>query len=141
MINTNSIEKAKNQIKNEPSPVIVHSQNIEFNRKILDYGKFDVFLLKLPKTKNKLKKVETEFDYVMAKSAKKNKVSLGIDLSELRNLNKQEKALALTKLISIINVAKKNKNKIVILNPYNKNSIIPLITSLGGSTNLNQYIF
>ena len=44
MISTTNINQAKNEIKKEKLPIIVHSQTHEFNRKILEYGKFQILL-------------------------------------------------------------------------------------------------
>ncbi len=40
IINTTKIEQAKKLIKNSKQPIMLQAQNYEFNRKILEYGKF-----------------------------------------------------------------------------------------------------
>jgi len=43
MISTNNIEQAKRLIKNsKEKPILVKAQDDHFNRKILEYGKFDI---------------------------------------------------------------------------------------------------
>ena len=48
MINTQNIEQAKNLIKEtietKENPIIVKAQSPDFNRKILEYGKFNILL-------------------------------------------------------------------------------------------------
>ena len=45
IIETDNIEKAKQIIKSaKNSPIIAKSQNLDFDRKLLEYGKFDILL-------------------------------------------------------------------------------------------------
>ena len=51
MINEKKIEKAKNKLKkSSEKPLVVLSQDDLFNRKMVEYGKFDVLLS--PERKN-----------------------------------------------------------------------------------------
>ena len=42
MINFSNLEQAKRAISKEEYPKIILAQNDEFNRKIIEYGKFDI---------------------------------------------------------------------------------------------------
>ena len=122
MISTQNTEQAKKLIKKEKPPIIVLAQSDNFNRKILEFGKFNILLG--PKRLNN----------VMAKIAAKNKISVGYDLSKIAKLEKKEKAIALEKIKQIIKVLRKTRTKIKILNYKDKKDASALLISLGAST-------
>ena len=94
MITEKNIEKAKQQIKKtKDKPIIVQAQDDNFNRKLLEFGKFDILLsIEQGDRKNKLRQIDSGLNHVLAKIATKNNISLGINLREIRNLSKSEKA-------------------------------------------------
>ncbi len=138
IINTLNIESVKNQIKTyKEKQIIVNAQNDDFNRKILEYGKFNVLLLSssfLLKKKDKLKHLDSGFNHVLGKIATKNKISIGFDLNELRSKNKKEKAIILSKIIQNIKICRKTKTKIVLFNHKDEKDSFSLMISLGSST-------
>jgi RNase P/RNase MRP subunit p30 len=95
IISTSNLEQVKNQIKkSKDKPLIIEAQNDEFNRKILEYGHFDIILgIEKGDRKRTLRNIDSGFNHVLAHIAAKNRVSLGIDLTELKNLGKKELAL------------------------------------------------
>ena len=82
-INITNIEKVKIQIRKSESPIAVQAQNNTFNRKMLEYGRFDTLILPT-KTKNRRtpKRIELGIDYVSTKAATKNKVTIAFDLNQ-----------------------------------------------------------
>lgn len=135
MINTKNLQQAKNQIKKEKPPIIVKAQDLEFNRKILEYGKFQILLSTEENTpKGKLKQTNSGFNHIMAKIAAKNKIAIGIDLKSLSHLGKKAKAERLTKIKENIKVCRKAKCKIALLNTKNKKDAQAFLLSLGAST-------
>ena len=136
MINTTNIEQAKKQIKAEKQkPVIVQAQDYDFNRAILEYGKFDILLSPEAKTgKDTIKKVNSGLDYIIAETAAKKGISIGIDMQELRALDKQAKARRLTKLIQNIKLCRKAKTRLSLLNYRDKKDTMAFLLSLGAST-------
>ena len=138
MINTTNIQEARNLIKAAINkPIIVRAQSLEFNRKILEYAKFDVLLFTESQNwnkKDKIKQLDTGFNHVLAKIAAKNNIALGIDLKEIKHLTKKEKAICLARLIQNIKVCRKAKCKLKILNYQVKINTQNLLISLGSST-------
>jgi RNase P/RNase MRP subunit p30 len=139
MISVNKIEQAKNLIKKaekeNEKPIIVKAQDYEFNRKILEYGKFDILLnIEQNANKRKIRQIDSGFNHVLGKIASKNSIKLGIDLDYIRNLPKKEQALYLEKLIQNIKVARKAKTKIIALNCKDKKNAMDFMISLGASS-------
>lgn len=134
LINERNIEKAKNKIKNsKEKPIIVKAQDDNFNRKILEYGKFDVLLSIEPKRAT-LKKPGSGLNHTLAKIASKNSIAIGIDLSEIKKLNRKEKADVLSKIVQNVKIARKAKTKIKMINYHDKSNAQNLLISLGAST-------
>lgn len=136
MISTTNIEQAKNLIKiSKEKPIIVLAQNDDFNRKILEYGKFDILLgIESGKRGRTLRNIDSGFNHVLAKIAFKNKVALGIDMHELSQLEKKEKAERLERIMQNIKLCRKSKTKIILLNYKDKKDAFSFLTSLGAST-------
>lgn len=136
MISTPNLQQAKNQIKNsKEKQTIVKSQNPEFDRKILEYGKFQILLdIHNTKGKNKIKKIESGLNHVMAKIAAKNKVAIGMDLKKLRSLPKEKKARALTSIIQNIKICRKARCSLALVNYKDKTCGFNFLISLGAST-------
>ena len=139
MISTSNIEQAKNLIKKEKQEkiklIVVRAQNDDFNRKILEYGHFDILLgIESGKKQRSLRQIDSGFNHVLAKIASKNKISLGIDMEELRNLSKEEKALRLEKIMQNIILCRKSKVKIKLLNARDEKDAFAFLSSLGASS-------
>ena len=100
IIDITNIEQAKNLIKARKSKqIIVLAQNDNFNRKILEYGKFNILLsIEKGKKQRTLRSIDSGLNHILAKIAAKNKISIGIDMNELRNLKKEEKAKRLERI-------------------------------------------
>ena len=133
MINTQNIETAKKEIKLSKKPIIIKAQDENFNRKILEYGKFEVLLFtpELLNFKDKPKQLDSALNHVLALLATKNKVAIGMDLETLRNLQKKEKARILAKLRQNIKICRKAKTSIAFLNSRDQSNFL---LSLGAST-------
>ncbi len=140
IINTNSVEKAKQLIKTakiEKKPVIIKAQDENFNRKILEYGKFDILLFELKdlvKLKDSLKNINSGINHVLANIAAKDNIVFSYDLSEFQNLDKKEKAIFLSKLRQNLQICRKAKARIVLLNYRDKREARALLLSLGASS-------
>ncbi|MBI5803624.1 hypothetical protein HY450_00095 [Candidatus Pacearchaeota archaeon] len=135
MINEKNLEKTKKLIKNQTGLIIVKAQDYNYNRKILDYGKFDVLLSPEDNSLNdKLKQLNSGLDHIMAKTAAKRGIAIGVDLSEILKLEKMEKANRLSRIKSNIASARKANCKIIVLNYKDKKDVFNLLISLGAST-------
>ncbi len=138
MITEINPSKAKQLIKNSKNKesLIVQSQTHEFNRSVLEYGKFSALLfpnIKI-KTQRKLKTIDSGLDRVSAKAASKNKVAILYDLSLLKNINKKSLAIELEKLMEIIRLCRKNDVKFKLLNYKNDKNAFAFLTSLKASS-------
>lgn len=135
-INEKNIEKAKRMIKDcKEKPIIVVAQDDDFNRKMIEYGKFDVLLgVENLKAKNSLRHLNSGFNHILARAATKNKVSLGIDLNTIRLLEKKDKPLILEKIRQNLKVCKKAGVKIKLLNIKDKKDAFAFLISLEAST-------
>ena len=136
LISTLNLENAKKQIKKAKKPVILKAQDDIFDRKALEFGKFNTLLS--PETglkKDKPKYLDSGLNSIMAKIAAKNNISIGINLSEISSLEKKEKAQRLARIKQNIQICRKAKAKIQALNCKNKKSAYSLLISLGASTN------
>src|SRR3989344_5769565 len=136
IIETNS-SKAKQLIKNsKSSELVIQSQTHEFNRSVIEYGKFQFLLFPNPKikTQRKIKTIDSGLDRVSTKAASKNKITIVYDLSQLKNLNKKLLAFELEKLMEIIKLCRKNHVKFKILNYKEDKNAFAFLTSLKASS-------
>jgi RNase P/RNase MRP subunit p30 len=123
MINTPNIEKAKKQIKSSKPPIIVNAQTLEFNRKILEYSKIQILLA-----------LTTPLNHIQAKIATKNNIAIGLDLQELRKLEKKQKAKRLETIKQNIKILRKAKTKIRLLNQKDFKNAQAFLITLGASS-------
>ena len=135
MITASNIEQAKKEIKAEKKPIIVKAQDDNFNRKILEYGKFHILLSpEAGKRKNSVRQIDSGLNHVLAKIAAKNNIAIGIDISEIKKLTKQEKGEILAKIVQNIKICRKAKAKIKVINSEDKRNALSLLITLGAST-------
>ncbi len=137
MINNPNIEQVKTLIKkSSEKPIIIKAQDESFNRKMIEYGKFDILLFpqENKRHKDKPRQLDSSLNHILAEIAEKNNISIGFDLKPLRNLEKKEKALTLARIKQDIKICRKAKAKISLINCKGKTSALNLLLSLGAST-------
>ncbi len=135
MINENSVEKVKNEIRKASKPIIVKAHNDEFNRKMLEYGKFDILLSpEEGNRKDSVRYVDSGLNTVLARIAKKSKTAIGIDLQEISKKDKKEKAVLLSKTIENIKICRKAKVSFFALNANDEKGAVSLLSTLGASS-------
>ena len=135
IINTENIERAKKEIEKADKPIIIKAQSLEFNRKILEYGKFNILLdIHETTSKDKIKQLASGLNHILTKIAKKNKVAIGIDLNTIRKLQTKQKAQALARIKQNIKIARKTKTKITLINQKDNLNAQSLLLSLQAST-------
>jgi ribonuclease P/MRP protein subunit RPP1 len=135
MISETNIEKTKKAIKNSKVPIVVEAQDDNYNRKLLEYGKFDVLLSpESGSRRNTIRQIDSGLNHVLAKIATKNSVAIGIDIESISKLSKPEKAKRLAKIAQNIKICRKAKTKLAIINPVDKKDSMSLLSSLGAST-------
>lgn len=140
MIVTKNIEEAKKMIKLAKSPIIILGQDPTFNRKLLEYGKFNVLMSPERLEKNSsLKQSNSGLNEILARIAKKNKISIGIDIDDLKSLSPKEKISRLTKIKQNIKICRSIGTQIFIKNKLHQNLLVSLGASTKQSKEATQY--
>lgn len=136
MIETDNIEKAKRMIKETiEKPIIIAAQNDNFNRKILEYGKFDILLgVEKGERKDSLRQLDSGFNHVLGAIAAKNGVALGIDIAEINGLGKKEKAERIARISQNLKICRKKGVKIKLLNYQDKKDTFNFLITLNASS-------
>ena len=100
--------------------LIFASNDDELNRKVLEKLPIQLLLIELSGRKDFQKQRNSGFNHVLAKIAKKNNVSIGIDLDEL--INSENKPEILARIIQNIKICNKNKIQMKFVSKkYSKN--------------------
>lgn len=136
MISIPNLEQARNLIKkSKEKPIIVEAQNDEFNRKILEYGKFNILLSpEKGARKDTPKQLDSGLNNVLVDIAAKNKVAIGINLEDIKKLDKKAKATRLARIKQNIKICRKAHCNIKVINYTDKIDAFNLLISLGAST-------
>lgn len=135
MISSSNIEQAKRLIKSEKRPVTIEAQDDNFNRKILEYGRFDILLSPEKGNKNdKPKFLDSGLNHILAEIASKNNIAIGIDFKSLSALEKKEKAKRLARIKQNTLICRKAKTMIKAVNYQDKTNAFNLLISLGASS-------
>jgi len=114
IIQETDFQRARNKIREarkSGKTIVFTSNSDELNRKVLEKEKIDVLLLQLSDRRDKQKQRDSGFNQVMAKAAKKNNISIGINFNEIINANTKEKADILARIRQNIALCSKNKLK------------------------------
>jgi RNase P/RNase MRP subunit p30 len=102
---------------------------------MIEYGKFDMIAgIEFGERKNSLKQADSGVNHYLAKTAEKNKVALGIDISQTRELNIKERAEVIERLIQNIKICRKANCKIKLLNYKDEKNAFYFLISLGASS-------
>lgn len=97
------------------------STDDELARKILEKEKIDIYMPLFFYRKDRQKQRDSGFDHVMAKIARKNNVTIGVNLSEVLNSHGKEKAEILARIRQNIKLCNKNNLKMIFLDTKEKN--------------------
>lgn len=130
IIRENNFDKARKQIKENAGKKIIFSGDDETNRKILEKENIEILLLNQSGKKDFHKQRNSGLNHVLAKIAKKKKITIGINLDEIINSNEKEKAIILARIMQNIKICNKNKLKMKFIYENNKRDIFDL-KSLG----------
>ena len=99
IIQENNFVKAREKIKkNTDKTTIFSSETDGLNRKILEKENIDILLLNQSKRKDFQKQRDSGFNHVLAKIAKKNDITVGINLDEIINSKGKTKAEILARI-------------------------------------------
>ena len=110
--------KARKLIRgNQGKEIIFSSNNDDLSRQVLEKEKITVLLLNLEGRKDKMKQEDSGFNHVLSREAKKNNVTIGINLDEIINSNKKEKALILGRIQQNIELCSKKELNMKFISP------------------------
>lgn len=114
LIHEDDFQKARRKIREaqkDNKEIIFSGKDDELNRKVLEKERINVLLLSLSERKDWMKQRNSGFNQVLAKLAKKNNVSIGINLDEIINAEKKGKSEILARARQNIRLCNKNKLK------------------------------
>jgi len=140
IINTTNLNEARKQaekLKKEGKPIILLSQDDEYNRKALEIKGLNILVINENlNQKDYLKQRNSGLNEVLAKICSEKNIEIGIQINEIINKNSIEKAKSLARLKQNIMLCKKTKTKLVFLEQknHNKLDLQALLLSLGAST-------
>ena len=120
IIRESNFEKARKAIKKAKlakasTPIIFSSNDDELDRQVLEKEKIDVLLLNQKSRKDFQKQRNSGFNQVMARAAKPNNVVIGINLDEIVDSDKKEKAQILARISQNVKLCNKNKLKMAFI--------------------------
>jgi len=142
IIKTESLEQVRKEIDKKArnnEKVIVQGRDIGFNRKILENKKVNMFILNHTNKKDKLKQRDSGLNEVLCKLARDNNITLAINFHELLSEDKKEKAKILSRIIQNIKLARKFKNKLILINNNKNKDISALLRVLSADTKMAEY--
>jgi len=130
--------KEISKLKSKSEKIIVLSQDDEFNRKILESKKINIFLINEElEGKNYSKQRNSGLNEVLAELAENNKIKIGIDINKIIKKDMKEQAKSLARLAQNILLCKKAKTDLIIFSEgklKDKRAIISLLLTLGLDT-------
>jgi len=119
IITETNFNKIKEDIKkNKNKTIIFSSDDDELNRKVLEKLPIDVLLINQSGRKDFQKQRNSGFNQVLAKIARKNNITMGINLDEI--INSKQKTEVLARIKQNIKLCNKNKLKMKFISPSGK---------------------
>jgi len=133
LIEGDNFQKIRENIrKNKDKKIIFSGNNENINRKVLEKEKIDVLLINQKGRKDSSKQRNSGFNHILAKIAKKNNVSIGINLNEIIDSNsRKSKAEIIGRIIQNIKICKKNRLDMEFIIRKNKKINLQNIKSFG----------
>src|SRR3989344_4208076 len=112
IITETTFETARKKIREVKEKIIIFSSNDdELNRKILEKEKINILLINLAERKDFQKQRNSGFNQVLAKLAKKQNVTIGINFDEIIESIPDEKPKILARIMQNIMLCNKNRLK------------------------------
>ncbi len=122
LIQEKTFEKARKEIHSSNEKIIFTSDDDDLNRKILEKEKIDILLINLAGRKDFQKQRNSGFNHVLAKIAKKQGISIGINFDEIVEAGKFERERILARVKQNIKLCNKAKLKMVFVVQSKKNA-------------------
>lgn len=136
IIQESDFQKARKKIRESKNKEVIFSgtgnKKDDLNRKVLEKENIDFLLINLSGRKDRMKQRDSGFNHVLAKLAKKNGVSLGINLDEILEAKTLEKkSEILGRLRQNIKLCNKNNLKMKFISVKGKRKDPRDLKSLG----------
>ena len=140
LIQEKTFEKARKKInENKDKKIIFTSDNDELNRKVIEKLKINILLLNQKQRKDSQKQRNSGLNQVLAKIAKKNKITIGINLDEIVKSKGKEKGLILARIKQNVKLCNKNKVKMKFISKKQKKDSYEL-KALGSVLNMPTFM-
>jgi len=140
IINTTNLNEARKQadkLKKENKPVILLSQDDEFNRKALEIKGLNMLLINENlNQKDYMKQRASGLNEILTKICADKKIEIGIQIDEIIKKNDTEKAKSLARLAQNITLCKRTKTRLVFVSEknYDKQALESVLLTLGATT-------
>lgn len=139
IINTTNLNEARKQaekLKKEAKPIIILSQDDEFNRKALEIKGLKILVINENlNQKDYMKQRASGLNEILAKICADKGIEIGIEIDEIIKKNDVNKAKSLARLKQNIMLCKKTSTKLVFVeNKEDKQALQAVLLSLGAST-------
>jgi len=127
IISEPTFEKARKQIlENKNKKIVFTSDDDELNRKIIEKIPVNILLINQAGRKDFQKQRNSGFNQVLAKIAKKNNITLGINLDEIIESKEKTKAQILARVQQNIKLCNKNKLQMAFVSKKYKRNLYDL---------------
>ena len=141
IITSNNLNEVRKQIlkvlKEKPGEeIIIKAYDEEFNKKVLEIKGVNALLApEFSSDKDKMKQRSSGLNEHLCRLAKKNNIKILIDLSEIKKLDKINKARIISRVIQNIELCKRTKTDMQIYPKTRiKQDILSFFVTLKGST-------
>jgi len=141
IINAPNIQETRKIIDKsakEGKQIIVQGKDIGYNRQVLENKKTNALILSHIDKKDRLYQKDSGLNHVLCNIAKKNSITLIIDLKEFQIKDKKERGQILGRMIQNINLIKKFKNKTKLINFGEKEQARAFLISVGMPTDTTK---
>lgn len=139
MINTSNLNEARKQadkLRKENKPIVILSQDDEFNRKALEIKGLNILVINENlNQKDYMKQRSSCLNEVLAKICADKNIQIGIQINDIINKSDVEKAKSLARLKQNIMLCKKTGTKLMFVgNVKDKRALQSILICLSAST-------
>jgi len=134
--NLNEARKQADKLRKENKPIVILSQDDEFNRKALEIKNVGMLVInEALEIKDYMKQRNSSLNEVLAKICSGKGIDIGIRIDEIIKKKDVEKARALARLAQNIMLCKKAGCRIRFVEGKDKHGLSAVFLSLGASSN------
>lgn len=128
IITSKTFEQARKEIQLAKTPIIFSSDDDELSRKVLEKLPINILLINQSHRKDRQKQRDSGFNQVLAKLAKKENITIGINLDEIIESSPKKRQEILARIKQNVKLCNKNKLKMKFIaqKPENQRNIYDL---------------